>query len=159
MEYSNIIQKCVRGLPHIESKIQSFYNQNLKGKAVLGIHCRGTDHPDKLAIEHYIERIKQYAVNYDVLFVTSDEQDRVDKIKQAFGSKVVEYPATIRSVGDTPLHYANNFTSSKYYIGEDVIVEAYLLAKTDLLLCCTNSNVNYYTRALNTNLQYKLINT
>ncbi len=158
INYSNIIEKYVKLLPHVESKIQSFYENNFKGRTVLGIHCRGTDHPDKLAIGYYIERISQYVASYDVVFVASDEQDRVDKIKQAFGSKVIEYPATIRSVGDTPLHYANNFISSKYYVGEDVIVEAYLLAKADMLLCCTNSNVNYFTRALNKHLPYKLIN-
>ena len=62
--------------------------------------------------------------------IASDEQYRVDCIKQAFGDKVIEYDVTFRSISDSPLHYHNSMQCSKYYVGEDVIIEAYLLAKT-----------------------------
>jgi len=156
-EYGEIVKKYVKLLPHVETKINSFYSTHFKGKRVLGVHCRGTDHPDKLSMDFYIQRIKKYIDEYDVLFIASDEQNRVDAIKKAFGDKVVEYPATFRSNNDIPLHYANDYECSKYYVGEDVIVEAYLLSKANMLLCCTNSNVNYFARVLNTDLQYKLL--
>lgn len=156
-EYSEIIKKHIRLLPHVDTKIQNFYEENFKDKKVLGIHCRGTDHPDKLDINFYIDRIKNYVDDYDVIYIASDEQNRIDAIQNEFGSKVITYPASFRSVYDIPIHYSNNYQCSKYYIGEDVIVETYLLSKTNLLLCCTNSNVNYYARILNTNLNYKLL--
>ena len=95
--------------------------------------------------------------DYDYVFIASDEQYRVDCIKQAFGDKVIEYDVTFRSISDSPLHYHNSMQCSKYYVGEDVIIEAYLLAKTNMLLCCTNSNVNYFARALNLEIPYKLL--
>lgn len=156
-EYSQLVSKHIRLLPHVSGKVDMFYKTHFEGKRVLGVHCRGTDHPDKLPIEFYISRIEEYIGNYDVLFVTSDEQNRLDAIKRAFPDKVLEYPATFRSTNNIPLHYANDYECSKYYVGEDVIVEAYLLAKTDMLLCCTNSNVNYFVRVLNINLPYKLL--
>jgi hypothetical protein len=156
-EYGEIVNKYVKLLPHVEFKVEDFCNTHFKNKRILGVHCRGTDHPDKLSMDFYIERIKKYVDSYDILFVASDEQNRVDAIKEAFGDKVVEYPATFRSNNDIPLHYANDYQCSKYYVGEDVIVEAYILSKTNMLLCCTNSNVNYFARVLNTDLQYKLL--
>jgi hypothetical protein len=156
-EYAEVVSNNVRLLPHVSSKVEEFCSTHFRGKRVLGVHCRGTDHPDKLPIEFYIDRIATYIEDYDILFITSDEQNRLDAIKKAFPDKALDYPATFRSTNNIPLHYANNYECSKYYVGEDVIVEAYLLAKTDMLLCCTNSNVNYFVRILNTKLPYKIL--
>jgi len=156
-EYYDIINKHVKLLPHVSEKIEDFYNTYFKDKKILGIHCRGTDHPDKKDMAYYINEISKYINDYDYIFIASDEQYRVDCIKQAFGNKVIEYNVTTRSASDAPLHYHTEFQCSKYYIGEDVIIEAFLLAKTNYLLCCTGSNVNFFVRALNPNLPYKLL--
>ena len=144
-------------LPHVQQKIDDFYKSKFENKRILGIHCRGTDHPDKQDMQYYVDKIATYIDDYDYVFIASDEQYRVDCIKQAFGDKVIEYDVTFRSISDSPLHYHNSMQCSKYYVGEDVIIEAYLLAKTNMLLCCTNSNVNYFARALNLELPYKLL--
>lgn len=157
LEYHNIINKHIKLLPHVSEKIEDFYNTYFKDKKILGIHCRGTDHPDKKDIEYYIDQIALYIDDYDYIFIASDEQYRVDCIKQAFGDKVIEYNVTTRSASSAPLHYHTEFQCSKYHIGEDVIIEAFLLAKTNYLLCCTGSNVNFFVRALNPNLPYKLL--
>ena len=157
VEYNALVNKHVRLLPHVSSKIDQFYNDNFKGYRVLGLHCRGTDHPDKLPMHTYLDTINQYINQYDKLFVTSDEQSRVDCIKRVYGDKVVEYP-TFRSRTEDPLHYQSSHNWSKYYIGEDAIVEAYLLSRVNMLLCCTSSNVNYFVRVINKDLPYKVIN-
>ena len=157
IEYHNIIQKHVELLPHVQQKIDDFYKSKFENRRILGIHCRGTDHPDKQDMQYYVDKIATYIDDYDYVFIASDEQYRVDCIKQAFGDKVIEYDVTFRSISDSPLHYHNSMQCSKYYVGEDVIIEAYLLAKTNMLLCCTNSNVNYFARALNLELPYKLL--
>lgn len=156
-EYSTIVEKYLELLPHVETKIENFYNTHFKGKKILGVHCRGTDHPDKKDMQYYIDQITNYVDDYDYIFVASDEQYRVDCLKHAFGSKVLEYNVTFRSISEAPLHYQNNYQCSKYYIGEDVIIEAYLLSKVNMLLCCTGSNVNYFIRVLNINLQYSYL--
>jgi hypothetical protein len=157
LEYNTIINKHVRLLPHVSTKVDEFYSENFKGHHVLGLHCRGTDHPNKLPMLSYLNTIDQYIDQYDKLFVTSDEQSRVDYIKKVYGDKVIEYP-TFRSRTEAPLHYQSSHNWSKYYVGEDAIVEAYLLSKVNMLLCCTASNVNYFVRALNKDLLYKVIN-
>lgn len=156
--YGAILQKHIRLLPHILEKIDNYKEIYFKDKSILGLHCRGTDHPDKLPMSSYIKDIEKYIDDYDYIFVTSDEQQRVNYIKQVFGEKVLEYKATFRSPTEAPVHYNNQYGCSKYYIGEDVIVEAFLLASTDLLLCCTDSNVNYFTRIINPELPYRILN-
>ena len=157
LEYHDIISKHLKLLPHVSEKIENFYDTYFKNKKILGIHCRGTDHPDKKDMQYYINEISKYVDDYDYIFIASDEQYRVDCIKQIFGEKVIEYNVTTRSASDAPLHYHTKFQCSKYHIGEDVIIEAFLLAKTNYLLCCTGSNVNFFVRALNPNLPFKLL--
>jgi len=156
-EYNFIIKQHVRLLPHVLEKVNTFYDENFKGKSVVGLHCRGTDHPDSQPIQAYVHEIDEVIKDYDCLFVTSDEQQRVDFLKQRYGERVVIYNASIRSASSAPLHYGNSSVSSPYYVGEDVIVEAYLLSKTNNLLCCTGSNVNFFVRALNLNLPYTIL--
>lgn len=157
-EYADIIKNNLKLLPHVSEKLESFYNKNFVGKKVLGLHCRGTDHPDKLPMEYYVDKIKKYIDNYDILFVTSDEQSRVDYIKSIFGDKVVLYP-TFRSSNEQPLHYHSSHNHNKYFVGEEVIIEAYLLARTNFLLCCSGSNVNFFVRCLNQHLPYEIFFT
>lgn len=157
-EYNYIINKYIKLLPHVSEKLEDFYIKNFAGKKVLGLHCRGTDHPDKLPMEQYVEKIKKHIDQYDILFVTSDEQSRVDYMKNVFGDKVLLYP-TFRSQDQQPLHYQNSHNYNKYFVGEEVIIEAYLLARTNFLLCCSGSNVNFFVRSLNKNLPYEIFFT
>jgi hypothetical protein len=158
LEYAKIIEKHVKLLPHIQEKLDDFYKNNFQDKKILGLHCRGTDHPDKKPMHMYVKEIEDKLQNYDAIFVTSDEQSRVDYIKNKFKEKVITYP-TFRSINEGPLHYQNNYLHNKYFIGEEVLIEAYLLSKTDFLLCCTGSNVNFFIRCLNKNIKYKIIET
>lgn len=158
IEYFNIINKYIKLLPHVNYKLDSFFNDNFKGKKVLGLHCRGTDHPDKLPMDFYLDKIKKHIDDYDILFVASDEQSRAEYIRDNFKDKVVLYP-TFRSASTQPLHLQRIDDHSKYLIGEEVIIETYLLSKCDFLLCCGGSNVNFYVRSLNTNLDYEIFHT
>ena len=148
-EFSKIINENIKLQPSVEQKIEEFAKRNFEGKRVLGVHFRGTDHPDKKNVYEYFQAIKDKAVNYDVIFCASDEAERINALATVFGSKVVTYDS-LRSESAEPLHYSNK---PKFKVGEDVIVEAYLLAKTDFLFCCSNSNVNYFSRAINPVLQ------
>jgi hypothetical protein len=147
-EYNKIINQHIKLLPTVEEKIRNFTDKHFKGKRVLGVHFRGTDHPDKKYVTEYLQAIGTKAASYDVIFCASDEAHRVQALVNSFGDKVVTYDS-IRSETAEPLHYSN---TPKFKIGEDVIIEAYLMANTHFLFCCGNSNVNYLARAINPNL-------
>lgn len=157
IKFNEIIGDYFKLLPHVQKKIDDFYNKNLNGKNVLGIHCRGTDHPDKLNVKNVVNMSDEYIKKYDSVFITSDQQDYINEFKKIYGDKIITYNVTGRGIGDTPLHYNNSFNIPKYNIGEDALVEAYLLSKTNFLLCTVNSNVNYYIRAINKNINFKIL--
>lgn len=154
-EYGNIIAKYIKLKPHLEEKINNFVTTHFKGKKVLGVHFRGTDHPDKKEVFEYLQTIKDRAANYDIIFCASDEAARYNVLKTVFGKKVVSYDS-IRSDSSHPLHHSTDPSYYKsiptYRIGEDAIIETFLLSKTDFIFCCSNSNVNYLARAINPNL-------
>jgi hypothetical protein len=103
-EYYKIIKNYVKLKQHVADKIESFINLNFKGKKVLGVHFRGTDHPDKKEVVEYLQTIKDKAANYDIIFCASDEASRYNVLKTVFGDKVVSYDS-IRSDTAAPLHY------------------------------------------------------
>lgn len=160
LEYGNIIAKYLKLKPHIEEKVSNFVSTYFKGKKVLGVHFRGTDHPDKKEVFEYLQTIKNKAVDYDIIFCASDEAARYNALKTVFGKKVISYDS-IRSTSSHPLHHSNDPTYYSsipgYKLGEDVIIEAFLLSKTDFIFCCSNSNVNYLARAINPTLPYQAL--
>lgn len=150
-KFNKIIKQDIILKEHVQQKIDDFVNLKFKDKNILGLHLRGTDHPDKKPVQEYMQTIKTKLKDFDYLFVCSDEQYNVDFCKVVFGDKVICYNSN-RSSSSQPLHHRPNTPNHHYKIGEDVIVEAYLMAKTNFLLCTTNSNVNYLSRAINPEL-------
>lgn len=160
-KFNKIVNNYLKLKPEIENKINSFYIDNFLNKKILGVHVRGTDHPYKKPIETYIDEIKKIEPSYDKIFITSDEMSRVESIKNYFGEKVIFYNALRSPIDGTPLHMPfyetrwirNHSYEYQYKIAEDVIIESYLLSKTNFLCCFPGSNVNYFSRVLNPELQ------
>lgn len=151
--YNKIIKENVVIQPHIQEKIDLFIKDNFTNNNILGIHLRGTDHPCKKPMSDYFDIIDSYEKDYDIIFASSDEQERIDVLIERYGNKVITYNS-IRSKSDTQLHHGWDNISIRYNIGEDVLIESCLLSNTHFLLCCSGSNVNYFSRALNPKLKY-----
>lgn len=152
--YNKIISKNIKLLPHISKKINDFTLNNFSDQKILGVHLRGTDHPEKGNIDEYVTLIQSKQNEYDKIFVCTDEQSRLDAVQKAFGDKVIFYNST-RSDTAAPLHHTEtNQQGYKYEIAENVLVETFLLANTCFLMCLPNSNINYLARAINPNLAY-----
>lgn len=173
-EFANITNTYFKLQPEVYNKISSFTNEHFLGKKVFGFHCRGTDHPDKKDISESFPEIDAKLNEYDLMFASSDEKDIMTALKARYGNKMVSYDSGTRSDlcdfqmprsdSTEPTHAFRynaliNWTKENkgYQIGEDIIIETHLLASTDFLLCACNSNVNYFVRALNAELPYKII--
>lgn len=151
-DYNNIFEKYIKLQPHVEDKINKFTEEHFKDKKILGVHFRGTDHPDKKNVTEYLQTIKDKASAYDFIFCMSDEYDRYNMIKTVFGNKILNYNS-VKSKNESPLHCSQS--RDIYKIGEDVIVEMFILSKTDFIFCCGNSNVNYLSRVINPTVSYQ----
>lgn len=140
----------------VQTKVDSFYNNNMKGKKVLGVHFRGTDHPNKQDMDKALQIVKDNIASYDRLLICSDEYYRYKIAAVVFKHKAIAYES-LRSDSAAPLH--NNVSLDKqnveYFkkIAEDAIIEATLMSKTDFLICCPGSNVNYLARSINPDLK------
>lgn len=160
-KFGEIIKKYLQLQPHVQDKVDSFVDKHFKNKRVLGAHFRGTDHPEKKHMDIYLQAIKDIIPNYDVLFISSDEYDRFRLAEIAFSHKAVSYDSLRSKTNDVPLHshphdrryLRNNTTEYQHKIAEDVIIEAYLMSKVNYLMCCSGSNVNYFARAINPQLE------
>jgi hypothetical protein len=152
--FNEIIQKYIKLKPHIQNKIDEFCQMHFKNKRVIGIHCRGTDHPNNTDITKFLDKIKQLSAGYDLIFAMSDEQSKIDVLQEAFQDRLVTCN-TYRSPSNMPLHISMRNMHNPRLIGEEVLIEAYVLARTDRILLYTGSNVNFYVRALNPTLQYE----
>jgi hypothetical protein len=164
--FADIISKYFKLKPEVQEKIDNFVKSNFEGKRVLGVHFRGTDHPLKKRMCDYMQVVKNNLVNYDKLFVCSDEYERFRLAEVTFSDKIVAYDSIRSKNTSIPLHCSSedrryvrdNSVQYQHKIAEDVIVEAYLMSKVDALLCCAGSNVNYFARAINPKLQALEIN-
>jgi hypothetical protein len=72
--FSEIIKKYMVLKPDIQNKIDNFVNKNFKNKKILGVHFRGTDHPNPLHSPFYETRFPrngsfeyQYKIAEDVI--------------------------------------------------------------------------------------------
>jgi hypothetical protein len=157
--FSDIIKNNIVLKPHVQKKIYDYVEKNFKNKKILGVHFRGTDHPLRKPMDLYLQQIKHHLVNFDHIFICSDEHDRFRLAEIVFRKKAISYDS-IRSINANPLHspfYEKRFPRNwseeyQYKIAEDVIIEAYLMSKVDLLMCCEGSNVNHLSRTINPNL-------
>jgi hypothetical protein len=157
--FNDIIEKHFKLKPHVQEKIDLFVKENFEGNKVLGVHFRGTDHPEKKHMDEYLNYVREKVLDYDKLFICSDEWDRFRLAEISNKDKACSYDS-IRSKNIIPLHGHKVYSPHKrvedadyqYKIGEDVIIEAYLMSKVDFLVCCGGSNVNYFSRAINPHL-------
>jgi hypothetical protein len=130
-----LIKKYIKVNAIVQKKVDDFYNTYLAGKKVIGIHYRGTDKCEEVKqvpFETYIEEINKYA-DYQI-FVASDDQKFIATIKQLYKERVVAYNCC-RSSDGKPIHrYKPENAQSMAQLGEDVLVEALLLSRCELLI-------------------------
>jgi hypothetical protein len=145
-----LIDKYVRIKPEVMLKLQSFYRQYMAGKKTIGIHLRGTDKhleyvsPAPEIILH--EANKFSALGYQFLIAT-DEERLLELAKKSLAGPVIAYNAH-RSTNGVPVHVGAGIYGYPAQAGEEVLIEALLLAFCDKLIH-TCSNVSMGTLCFN----------
>lgn len=132
-------------------------------KKVLGIHIRGTDmytegkqHPVPSGKTRDIGMIQDIITrhNIDGIFVCTDTECNIERLKTAFGDSVV-YTDSVRQKDNVyvGIHKDTNLKNRphhEYSMGLEVICDMYLLSKCDVLLCGP-SNVAFFAMIYNGN--------
>lgn len=140
-----IINKYIKVKAHIQTKIDQFVRAHFHNNYVIGVHYRGTDKSSeapRVPFGTVCSEIQKYIGNNDYkIFIATDEQSFISHVISQFGEKVV-YIDAIRSLGHEPIHHsAGNPVNNRYRLGEDAVIDCYLLSKTNIMIR-TQSNLS-----------------
>jgi hypothetical protein len=151
---SAIIRDYVRPRVYIKEKVDRFFGEHLADRPVIGVHIRGTDSlvdPHRLLKESQIHFQKYFALVEQLLrtqpnariFVCSDAQSSVDRMRERFGNRVIAYDSIRHerghSVGRGPTGrimpaYLTQDPDRAAKSGEEAIIEYLLLCRCNYLV-------------------------
>jgi hypothetical protein len=149
-DVNKIMQKYIRVKPTIAQKVSDFYRTYMHGKKTIGIHLRGTDKiteciatPPAEILAFANKKYKGYQ-----FYIATDEEALLNLAKKLLKGPVIAYNS-MRSQNGQPIHFYNN---NKPRAGEDVLIEAMLLARCHVFLH-TSSNVSMGVLCMNPDLE------
>ena len=155
-----LIRKYVIVKKEITDEVNSFYENNFKGKNVLGVHIRLTDKSTAstekdtiVSSEKYIKHIDSYLKNNDnsVVFVCTDSTDYINDLKSLFGDRLLMKDDTLRTSGVKSIHH--HTSGNGFLKGKEVLIDMLLLSKCDFLIKGI-SNVSLCTLFFNKGLEH-----
>lgn len=152
---AELIEKHLRPREFLRRKANGFYRTHLAGRHVIGVHVRGTDavssaeqreyRQGSLSYERFINAIEtQLSAFPDAsIFVATDAETSLDRMREAFGDRVVAYdsirdqggePAGVGPTGRIMPAYITQDPSVAAQNGEDAVVEYLLLGRCSHLV-------------------------
>lgn len=152
-----IIKKYISLKPHILEKITKFYTEYLINKKTIAIHVRGLrDGIQPLDINRVIQVAN--ACEGDQVLVATDEEKNIKILQKSLNKKVIYYNAH-RSADSNFLYLqpSSKLDVSKAQLGEEVIIEAYLLSLCNVFIHSA-SNVALAVLFFNPNLENIYLN-
>lgn len=145
------------------------------GQYVIGLHVRGPGRTHGVAFELRRRHgnkgrvpLRAYLTPVAALlkqrrnaqvFVSSDSEQIMRDITDVLGSKMIRYPSSLSEFGE--MHLSSQPENAgiefdRYKLGEDVLVEAGLLARTHYLVH-GNSNVSNFVLCVNPTLEAEYV--
>lgn len=134
LKQNKLIKKYIKIKPQVLEKVDQFYQKHLSGKKTIGIHIRGTDKSTEVnpvRMETFVEAAHELAQRYPdcQFYVATDETAILEEAQKVLKGKVIAYDS-YRSSNGKPIHLGAS-EISKAQLGEEVLIEALLLAKCD----------------------------
>ena len=152
--HHNNITKYLHLLPHIKKKIDDYYDKYMKGKYIIGVAYRGTDKPSEAPYVDFDTMFKYIEFNYEddaIFYIASDETSFINSMEFEFGKKFVLCQDCIRSNDGSPIHLDER-VKDKYLMGEQAIIDCYLLSKCNKLIR-NSSNLSLISKYLNPTME------
>jgi len=154
---NDLIRRYLRLVPELAEHIDAFASAHFKGP-VIGLHVRGPGRLDGGSSQMRKEHFADGRVPFDIyfgqvdrvlkdhpdarIFVCSDSSMVIQEVTARYGDRVLTYGATRSTFGEMHANHPENegqvFPPHK--LGHDVLSEAYLLSRVDVLVH-GNSNV------------------
>jgi hypothetical protein len=146
-QYHAAFVEYIRIQSHIFEKVDRVYSQYMAGHYCIGVHIRNEAHKVEEP-GNTITPLQSYIVKIDeilrlrngkaLVFLATDVETYVTRMKEAFGEKVIMQPGVTRLLEkpsgdfDHQVHHGNAPASLK--LGEDVLIDCLLLTKCNVFV-------------------------
>lgn len=120
----------------------------LQIRDAIGVHVRYTDKKPRKEFDNLIKRIQEENRN---VFLCTDNDEVIDRLKSDLSNRVIVYPKYIPSVNDGGIHiWASQMNDGelKTKMFEDCVIEMWLLSMTSKLFWQGNSSFSYISKLL-----------
>lgn len=156
-ELGKICKKYLNLNKIVKEYIDSSIVKLLNGKKTLGVHFRGGDykkkyqgHPVSATPKEYIYYAKaaMEEMNYEQIFLATDDDSVLNLFKQEFGNIVKFYTGATRTDKDECVMYSKSTRMNNHYqLGLEVLLDSFTLAYCDGIVCGL-SQVSNFARIL-----------
>lgn len=145
---ATLTKKYIRPKAFILEMVDEYYDQNMNGHNVLGVHIRGTDFATdqrgikyiaqealtkRLGPKEYFPYVDEYLKSHTnaLIFIATDQQQYLDSFMTRYKEKVIT-SESMRTNGDEPLFRIKG--ANKYQQGIEVFCDSLLLSRCDYLI-------------------------
>jgi len=129
------VRRHVRPKPHILEKVDRFFEAELKGRPVLGVHMRGTDlhYAPPVSPAEYFDPIEKYLEKQDDarIFLATDQIQYLELLEKRYPGIVVSTECLRSADATAPFEMQ---ASTPYRKGEEVLIDILLLSRCDRLV-------------------------
>lgn len=141
---AEVLKRYVKIKPVIMEQVEVFYRENMAGHAVIGIHIRRTDLENRESIgitnELYVELLGHYP-EYQKIFLATDCERTLCYMQTVFRDQLL-HTVACRGKDHRGIHNQWEPELSKPRLGEEVLLDALLLARCDFFIH-GNSSMNF----------------
>lgn len=132
-------------------------SNQVSSQKTLAVHIRRTDHHVEsgfLSLKSYYKNISKCLDNFDNVFVATDSEEVLNKMKKWFGRFLV-YNDVIRSPTEQAVHNMSKGRNG-YQLGLEALLDCYCISKSKMALL-SNSNLSYAALIFNPDLPYRVL--
>ena len=152
---SELIDRFIVIKKNIQAKIDRFYEAQMKGRKVIGIHLRGgfiAGEVTQVPLQIICEEANKHAGENTIFFVATDQFPLIEEAKKLLKGKVIYYPCRRMEHTTSPVR-GGQWPPE---MGEDVLVETKLLSLCDYFVH-TISNVSTAALYFNPGLPHTML--
>jgi hypothetical protein len=156
-----LVHKYIGIKPHILEKVDAFVSSYFTNRSVLGIHYRGTDkRASPISYSDFRNSIANFLKHnreFDCLFVSSDEQNFIDFIKNEFKDTLPVFYHDDHERSKTKIAIHRSKSGDRYQKAEEAVLNCLLLSRCGALIK-TASFLSGWSKLFNPDLPVILLN-
>lgn len=158
---AELFERYVHLKPAVQEEINEFYDRNMRGYYIIGVHHRGTDKKTETVViphvktlqflQQVIAQLPKDTLDSFRIFVATDDDAFINFMVSAYPSRVI-YNDFIRSANNKPLHYSEDKYGSNYQKGKEALIDLIMLSMCDHLVYPSASSFSTISMKLNPSL-------